>query len=70
MKAKVLKDICIGCGTCVALAEGTFEMNAENKSQVKTKPTNTDEEILNAAKACPVAAIEVTDEQGNKIWPE
>lgn len=70
MKVNVLKDICIGCGTCVALADQTFIMNAENKSEVKNPTGNTDEEILNAAKACPVSAIEVFDNDGKKIWPE
>jgi len=70
MKINVLKDICIGCGTCVALAEGTFEMQSDNKSVVKNQAGNTPEEIMNAAKACPVSAIEVFDGEGKKVWPE
>jgi len=69
MKVNVLKDICIGCGTCVALAEGTFEIDADNKSIVKNQAGNSDEEILNAAKACPVSAIEVHNDAGEKLWP-
>jgi ferredoxin len=70
MKVNVLKDICIGCGTCVALAEATFEMTADGKSTVKNESGNSDEEIMNAAKACPVEAIEVHDDSGNKLWPK
>lgn len=70
MKINVLKDLCIGCGTCVALADQTFIMNAENKSEVKNPAGNSDEEILNAAKACPVSAIEIFDDQDNKLWPQ
>jgi ferredoxin len=70
MKVNVLREICIGCGTCVALAEGTFEMQADNKSMVKNQAGNSEEEIINAAKACPVAAIEVFDNEGKKVWPE
>lgn len=70
MKVKVDKDLCIGCGTCVALADDTFEIGDDNKSSVKNEKGNTDEEIINAAKACPVSAIEVTDDSGTKLWPE
>ncbi|MBU1131062.1 ferredoxin [Patescibacteria group bacterium] len=70
MKINILKDICIGCGTCVALADGAFEMGADNKPLVKERPNNTDEEIINAARACPVSAIEIHSGSGNKLWPE
>lgn len=70
MKVDVIPDICIGCGTCVALADGTFEMRPDNKSVVKNQVGNTAEEIMNAAKACPVSAIEVFNSEGKKVWPE
>ncbi len=57
MSIKVDKDACIGCGTCVGLCPGVFEMGEDGKAQV------IGEEDLdcarNAESACPVEAIKV-----------
>jgi ferredoxin len=50
-------DLCIGCGTCVALCPKTFTMNAEGKSDVISQDDV--ECAKNAASSCPVQAIDV-----------
>lgn len=69
-KVKIDKEKCIGCGTCVALAKDTFEMNSENKAEVKKDEHDEDETVFQAAQSCPVAAVEVEDEKGKKIYPK
>jgi ferredoxin len=50
-------DLCIGCGTCVALCPAVFKMNSEGKSDVISQEDV--EGAKNAAASCPVAAIDV-----------
>lgn len=71
MKAKVNKDICIGCGACTAIAQEIFEIgddglaetiNPEDKDQkIKNILDNEKDNVLDAAEGCPVGAIEVTE---------
>lgn len=90
LKVKVDRDLCIGAASCVAVAPNTFELDAEGKAVIKKKdgsiePTSdfvsyadindTEDNILNSAKSCPVNAIIIVevDDQGNEIrqvWPE
>ena len=73
--AKVIvdRDLCIGAGSCVVLADQSFELDNEGKAFMKPSETgpfaNTDEEILEAAKSCPVLAITVFDEDGTQVYP-
>jgi len=69
-KIKIIPEKCLGCGTCVALAANTFELNAENKSTIKNPAGDSEAAILDAAKACPTEAIEIEDKNGKKLWPE
>lgn len=48
---------CIGCGACVALCPGVFEMNADGKSIVISQDDVAGAQ--NAASSCPVQAITV-----------
>lgn len=51
----VNKDLCIGCGTCVALCPDTFQLDAEGKSEAISQGDV--ECARNAAQSCPVQAI-------------
>lgn len=66
----VKKDVCIGAGSCEATAPNVFKVNTEGKAEVINPKGSDDETILAAAKACPVQAIYLYDEQGNQIFPE
>lgn len=70
-KVIVDRDLCIGAATCVAVAPKTFILDGEAKAIIlETATEEKSETILEAAKACPVAAIIVEDENGHKLFPE
>ncbi|MCK4326879.1 MAG: ferredoxin [Candidatus Diapherotrites archaeon] len=53
----VNKELCIGCGACVATCPDAFEMGDDGKSHAKDGAADAD--CVEAAKnACPVSAIE------------
>lgn len=62
-KINVNKDTCIGCGTCVAIASNTFDMNSENKAEVKKVDGDDKETIKTAAESCPVNAISIEEDK-------
>ncbi len=65
------REICIGAASCLAVAPEAFELDDENKAKVKPSwRTLTDEQLLDAAKACPVFAIYLYDKDGKKVYPE
>lgn len=71
LKIKVDRDLCIGAATCAAIAAHTFHLDAETKAVIlETAEQDTDEAIIDAAKGCPVAAIIIEDENGNKVYPK
>jgi len=70
-KVWVDRNICIGAATCVAVSSKSFQMDNEAKAViVKTIEEEKLENIIEAAKACPVAAIFIEDEKGNRIFPK
>lgn len=68
-RIEVDRELCIGATTCVAVSPDVFEMDDENKAVVKNLRGDTDENILEAARACPVAAIFIYDKQGKQMYP-
>lgn len=69
-KVEVDRELCIGAASCIAVAPEAFELDGENKAIVKPSWANlTDEQLLQAAKACPVAAILLYGADGKKIYP-
>jgi len=57
MKHKVDQDLCIGCGTCIALAPKSYKWNDANKSDAINPPGDDDDTVRSACDACPVTAI-------------
>jgi ferredoxin len=69
-KVSVLQDVCIGCGTCTTIAPDAFKLGAEGKSTIQDSWKNVPAELLmEAAKSCPVSAIEIYDENKTKVFP-
>lgn len=86
-RVKVDRTLCIGAASCTAVAPKAFALDHEGKSVIKKKDGTTTtefvefedindsaENILAAAKVCPVnaIAIEEVDEKGTvirQIWP-
>jgi len=70
MKVKVDRDLCIGAATCIAVAAKAFNLDNEAKAIIlDSADEETREAIIEAAKACPTAAIIIEDEKGNRIFP-
>lgn len=59
MKAKVIRDNCIGCGACQAIAPNIFEIDDEGLSVIKVKevPAEDAEDFNDALESCPTGAI-------------
>lgn len=67
---KVDRDLCIGAASCVAVAPKTYALDNEAKAIFLPTAQEENQEIqLDAAKACPVAAIIITDENGKQVYP-
>lgn len=67
-KINVSKDLCIGCGACVAIDPEHFEFDEEGKSSVihneniEMKETK-NENLTNAIESCPTSAISIVEEE-------
>lgn len=69
-KLKVIRSLCIGAASCVAVSPSTFQLDNQNKAVIQEGSTDTPENILTAAQACPTKAIVVIDTKtGLKVWP-
>lgn len=70
-KVKVLRHVCIGAATCVAVSPAVFQLDGEKKAIIQKGGNDSAENILAAAQSCPVRAIVVTDaESGKQVFPE
>lgn len=71
LKVRVDRDLCIGAATCVAIASKTFILDSQAKAIIlDTVEQDSDEAIIDAAKGCPVAAIIIEDENGERVFPK
>ena len=69
-QVKVIREKCISAASCVAIAPGVFELDAEQIAKVISQDGADDETKLLAAQSCPTMAIEITDtETGKQVWP-
>lgn len=68
-KIIVDRDLCIGAASCIALAPGAFELDAEGKAIVTDLNSETAEALMAAAESCPTKAISVYDEEENQLYP-
>ena len=57
-KIVVDQDKCIGCGSCVGLADDYFKLNKEGKSEVIKDYDEKDKEVIaEVIETCPADAI-------------
>lgn len=62
-KIVVDHDLCIGCGSCEAIAPDHFELKDDGKSHVKKQYLPEDEKVIKEAiDGCPVQAIKLVEE--------
>ncbi len=67
---RIDRDLCIGAATCIAVAPKAWALDDEAKAIIlDTASEETDETLLESAKACPVMAIFILDENGKQIFP-
>ena len=68
---QISRALCISCGTCVALAPKTFELDKDSISQVKNPPHDKPPTILSAAQSCATDSIIIIEKKsGKKLWPK
>ncbi len=71
LKVHIDRDLCIGAATCAAIASHTFGLDSEAKAIVlDTAGKDSDEVIIDAARGCPVAAIIIENEKGERVYPK
>ncbi len=64
------RDLCIGAATCSAIASLTFALDEDAKAVILgTAEQETEENIIEAAKSCPVLAIKI-DRAGKTVFPK
>ena len=63
MKAKVIKDRCIGCCACNAICPDVFTMEDDGLAGVINENVSDEnkENVTIASESCPVSAIEVKE---------
>lgn len=69
-QVKVERSLCIGAASCVAVAPQAFALDDQAIAIIlDTAENESNETLLDAAKACPVQAIIITDKEGKQIFP-
>lgn len=64
------RDLCIGAASCVAVAPKAYELDSEAKAIIlDTASEESEETLIDSARACPTAAIIIKDENGKQIFP-
>ena len=58
LKVKVDETLCIGCGTCAAIASKSFQMDGA-KAKAIEPAGDSDEAVKDAVDSCPVKAIKI-----------
>lgn len=66
---KIDRNLCSGFAECVGLAPDVFAQDKDKISVVIDPEGADDEDVLDAARGCPVDAITLIDEHGDQVWP-
>ena len=61
-RIQIDRSLCSGFGTCAELASEVFELDSSGTAAARVGRSD-DPAVLDAAAACPMAAIAVTEEQ-------
>ena len=70
-KVWVDRGLCIGAATCIAVSPKVYALDKEAKAVIlDSADEDTIENIIESAKSCPVAAIIIEDEKGNRVFPK
>lgn len=67
---EIIRPRCTAVATCMEIASKTFDLDDEAVAFVSKVNGNSPDDILEAAKSCPVDAIFLTHrETGERVWP-
>ncbi len=69
MKVRVNRELCTGMAYCIGVAPDVFELDEVGKAVVLDVSSVDDETLLEAAKSCPLDAIILEDDEGNRVYP-
>ncbi|MDO8512662.1 MAG: ferredoxin [bacterium] len=69
MRIEVKRDLCIGAGSCVAVAPEVYVLDDEMKAVVTNQKGADEPTIIESAKACPTLAIYIYDDDGKQVFP-
>jgi ferredoxin len=69
MKFRISRAACIGNGRCVDVAPDMFGLDHFNKAIIINAAEADEEKIMDAAQACPVQAVIVESDAGDRIYP-
>ena len=69
MRIEVDRELCAGMAICTAIALEVFELDDEGKSTVVDSQGADDDTIMSAAQDCPLDAIVLYSDAGERIWP-
>lgn len=61
-RIEIDRSLCSGFGACAELAPDLFELDASGTASIRVGESD-DARVLDAASACPMAAISVTEVQ-------
>lgn len=63
MKAKVIENLCIGCGACAALVPDEFEITDNGTATALNDKVDEENKslVLEAKENCPTSAIDVEE---------
>ena len=70
MNIEILRTRCCGTGSCAEIAPGVFRLDSKQRCVVIDDEAASREVLLEAAEACPCAAIVVTDDAGESVERE
>lgn len=66
---KVIRDLCIGAGTCVAEAPAVFDLDDSDIAIIVDPNGDDDRAVFDAAEGCPTEAIQLFDDTGKRVFP-
>jgi ferredoxin len=69
VQVRILRSRCCGNAQCAESLPQVFAIDTRNKSVVLDSEAASLEELIEAAEACPCEAIEVEDDDGNRVGP-
>lgn len=69
IRVRVDRERCAGMAYCIGVAPDVFELDEEGKAVVLDASSVDDETLLEAAKSCPLDAIILEDDEGNRVYP-